>query len=47
MVIIHLFVLSGALEMGGEINSAALMEFQGHINKFQVSFSLFLIFISY
>lgn len=29
-------VVSGALEMGGEVNSAALMEFQGHINRFQV-----------
>lgn len=28
--------LSGVLEMGGEVNSAALMEFQGHINRFQV-----------
>ena len=34
----HLLLgLSGALEMGGEVNSAALMEFQGHINRFQVS----------
>lgn len=24
--------------MGGEVNSAALTEFQGHINRFQVSF---------
>lgn len=29
--------LSGALETGGEVNSAVLMEFQGHINRFQVS----------
>lgn len=27
---------SGALEMGGEVNSAALLEFQGHISRFQV-----------
>lgn len=34
---VHVFLgLSGALEMGGEVNSAALMEFQGHINRFQV-----------
>lgn len=29
--------VSGALEMSGEVNSAALMEFQGHINRFQVT----------
>lgn len=35
---VHLLLgLSGALEMGGEVNSAALMEFQGHINRLQVS----------
>lgn len=28
-------VFSGVLEMG-EVNSAALMEFQGHITRFQV-----------
>lgn len=28
--------VSGALEMGGEVNNAALLEFQGHINRFQV-----------
>lgn len=28
--------VSGALEMGGEVNKAALLEFQGHINRFQV-----------
>ncbi|XP_028263253.1 nuclear pore complex protein Nup205 isoform X3 [Parambassis ranga] len=33
--IISKTALPGALEMGGEINSAALMEFQGHINRFQ------------
>lgn len=27
---------SGVLEMGGELNSPALLEFQGHINRFQV-----------
>ncbi|MEQ2180978.1 hypothetical protein GOODEAATRI_006769 [Goodea atripinnis] len=30
------YILLGVLEMGGEINSAALMEFQGHINRFQL-----------
>ncbi|KAM9377048.1 nuclear pore complex protein Nup205 isoform 2-T2 [Pholidichthys leucotaenia] len=33
--IISKTALPGALEMSGEINSAALMEFQGHINRFQ------------
>ncbi|KAL4006062.1 hypothetical protein ACER0C_005775 [Sarotherodon galilaeus] len=33
--IISKTALPGALEMGGEVNSAALMEFQGHINRFQ------------
>lgn len=34
-VLMH-FSVSGALEMGGEVNNAALLEFQGHINRFQV-----------
>lgn len=35
--VVHVLLgLSGALEVGGEVNSAALMEFQGHINRFQV-----------
>lgn len=34
---VHLLLgVSGALEIGGEVNSAALLEFQGHINRFQV-----------
>lgn len=33
--IISKTALPGALETGGEVNSAALMEFQGHINRFQ------------
>ncbi|XP_069561419.1 nuclear pore complex protein Nup205 [Brachyistius frenatus] len=33
--IISKTALPGALEMGGEVNSAVLMEFQGHINRFQ------------
>uniref|UniRef100_A0A665UEY1 Nucleoporin 205 n=1 Tax=Echeneis naucrates TaxID=173247 RepID=A0A665UEY1_ECHNA len=33
--IISKTALPGALEMSGEVNSAALMEFQGHINRFQ------------
>uniref|UniRef100_A0A3Q0RLZ9 Nucleoporin 205 n=1 Tax=Amphilophus citrinellus TaxID=61819 RepID=A0A3Q0RLZ9_AMPCI len=33
--IISKTALPGALEMGGEVNGAALMEFQGHINRFQ------------
>ncbi|XP_077424154.1 nuclear pore complex protein Nup205 [Vanacampus margaritifer] len=33
--IISKTALPGALEMGGEVNGAVLMEFQGHINKFQ------------
>uniref|UniRef100_A0A3Q2CDR8 Nucleoporin 205 n=1 Tax=Cyprinodon variegatus TaxID=28743 RepID=A0A3Q2CDR8_CYPVA len=33
--IISKSALPGVLEMGGEINSAALMEFQGHITRFQ------------
>uniref|UniRef100_A0A7N6B7J1 Nucleoporin 205 n=1 Tax=Anabas testudineus TaxID=64144 RepID=A0A7N6B7J1_ANATE len=33
--IISKTALPGALEMGGEVNSSALMEFQGHINRFQ------------
>lgn len=33
--IISKTALPGALEMGGEVNSAALTEFQGHINRFQ------------
>uniref|UniRef100_A0A8C4NPT4 Nucleoporin 205 n=1 Tax=Dicentrarchus labrax TaxID=13489 RepID=A0A8C4NPT4_DICLA len=33
--IISKTALPGALEMGGEVNSAALLEFQGHINRFQ------------
>ncbi|KAI4826062.1 hypothetical protein KUCAC02_021713 [Chaenocephalus aceratus] len=33
--IISKTALPGALESGGEVNSAALMEFQGHINRFQ------------
>uniref|UniRef100_A0A8D3C189 Nucleoporin 205 n=1 Tax=Scophthalmus maximus TaxID=52904 RepID=A0A8D3C189_SCOMX len=33
--IISKTALPGALEVGGEVNSAALMEFQGHINRFQ------------
>ncbi|XP_037539378.1 nuclear pore complex protein Nup205 [Nematolebias whitei] len=33
--IISKTALPGVFEMGGEINSAALMEFQGHINRFQ------------
>uniref|UniRef100_A0A4W6C0A1 Nucleoporin 205 n=1 Tax=Lates calcarifer TaxID=8187 RepID=A0A4W6C0A1_LATCA len=33
--IISKTALPGVLEMGGEVNSAALMEFQGHINRFQ------------
>lgn len=28
--------VSGVLEMSGEINSSACMEFQGHIHRFQV-----------
>lgn len=35
------FILSGVLQAGGDVNSAAIMEFQGHINRFQVkSFSI-------
>lgn len=34
--------VSGALEMGGDVSSAALMEFQGHINRFQVRLLQFL-----
>uniref|UniRef100_A0A8C3ASK9 Nucleoporin 205 n=1 Tax=Cyclopterus lumpus TaxID=8103 RepID=A0A8C3ASK9_CYCLU len=33
--IISKTALPGALETGGEVNSVALMEFQGHINRFQ------------
>ncbi|XP_005734842.1 nuclear pore complex protein Nup205 isoform X3 [Pundamilia nyererei] len=33
--IISKTALPGALEMGGEVNSTALTEFQGHINRFQ------------
>ncbi|XP_061773938.1 nuclear pore complex protein Nup205 isoform X1 [Nerophis ophidion] len=33
--IISKTALPGALEMGGEVNGAALMEFQGHISRFQ------------
>ncbi|KAG7522445.1 nuclear pore complex protein Nup205 [Solea senegalensis] len=33
--IISKTALPGALEVSGEVNSAALMEFQGHINRFQ------------
>ncbi|KAE8296562.1 Nuclear pore complex protein Nup205 [Larimichthys crocea] len=33
--IISKTALPGALESGGEVNSAALLEFQGHINRFQ------------
>lgn len=33
--IISKTALPGVLEMGGEVNSAALLEFQGHINRFQ------------
>ncbi|XP_026167552.1 nuclear pore complex protein Nup205 [Mastacembelus armatus] len=33
--IISKTALPGALEMGGEVSSAAPMEFQGHINRFQ------------
>ncbi|XP_068459501.1 nuclear pore complex protein Nup205 [Clinocottus analis] len=33
--IISKTALPGTLETGGEVNSAALMEFQGHINRFQ------------
>uniref|UniRef100_A0A1A7WZJ7 Nucleoporin 205 n=4 Tax=Iconisemion striatum TaxID=60296 RepID=A0A1A7WZJ7_9TELE len=33
--IISKTALPGVLEMGGEVNSAAFMEFQGHINRFQ------------
>uniref|UniRef100_A0A8C9YJT1 Nucleoporin 205 n=1 Tax=Sander lucioperca TaxID=283035 RepID=A0A8C9YJT1_SANLU len=33
--IISKTALPGALETGGEVNSAAIMEFQGHINRFQ------------
>ncbi|XP_027857753.1 nuclear pore complex protein Nup205 [Xiphophorus couchianus] len=33
--IISKTALPGVLEMGGDINSAALMEFQGHITRFQ------------
>ncbi|XP_035982681.1 nuclear pore complex protein Nup205 [Fundulus heteroclitus] len=33
--IISKTALPGVLEMGGEINSAALIEFQGHITRFQ------------
>ncbi|KAM6946237.1 nuclear pore complex protein Nup205 [Aplochiton taeniatus] len=33
--IISKTALPGALEMGGEINSTALLEFHGHINRFQ------------
>ncbi|KAM6937323.1 nuclear pore complex protein Nup205 [Xenentodon cancila] len=33
--IISKTALPGVLEMGGDVNSAALMEFQGHINRFQ------------
>ncbi|KAM3870428.1 nuclear pore complex protein Nup205 isoform 2-T2 [Diretmus argenteus] len=33
--IISKTALPGALEVGGEVNSAVLMEFQGHINRFQ------------
>ncbi len=36
-IVVHVLLgLSGALEVGGEVNSAALLEFQGHINRFQV-----------
>lgn len=35
--IISKTALPGALEMGGDIHHAALLEFQGHINRFQVS----------
>lgn len=44
-VIDVLLGLPGALESGGEVNSAALMEFQGHINRFQVR-RLLLFFIT-
>nr|XP_061812614.1 nuclear pore complex protein Nup205-like isoform X2 [Nerophis lumbriciformis] len=33
--IISKTALPGALEMGSEVNGASLMEFQGHINRFQ------------
>ncbi|XP_065812644.1 nuclear pore complex protein Nup205 [Labrus bergylta] len=33
--IISKTALPGVLEMGGEVNGAALLEFQGHINRFQ------------
>ncbi|XP_075995887.1 nuclear pore complex protein Nup205 [Genypterus blacodes] len=33
--IISKTALPGVLEMGGELNSPALLEFQGHINRFQ------------
>lgn len=36
LLIFTLLCVSGALEMGGEVNNAALLEFQGHINRFQV-----------
>lgn len=32
------FLCLGALEMGQEVNSAALMELQGHIGRFQVKY---------
>lgn len=35
--IISKTALPGALEMGGDVHQAALLEFQGHINRFQVS----------
>lgn len=39
--IISKTALPGALEMGGDVHHAALLEFQGHINRFQVCFTLF------
>lgn len=37
--IISKTALPGALEVGGEVHHAALLEFQGHINRFQVRFT--------
>lgn len=28
--------MSGALDLGQEVNSAAILEFQGHVGRFQV-----------
>lgn len=37
--IISKTALPGALEVGGDVHHAALLEFQGHINRFQVCFT--------